>query len=147
MSNKIFTGKTDVGLKRQNNEDVFLILPELDFCLVADGMGGAAAGEVASKIFADATLEIFSENHNHSEKDALYRVQKAYSNANGKIFQHISAHPDHKGMGQSIGDMLHGIVKITAKVMAITQQPFKVREVLWCGNNQDFLDTCQHQNA
>jgi protein phosphatase len=37
------TGITDVGLKRTNNEDAFAALPELGFCVVADGMGGAAA--------------------------------------------------------------------------------------------------------
>lgn len=99
MTNKIFTGKTDMGLKRQNNEDVFLVNPELDFCLAADGMGGAAAGEVASEIFAKATLEIFSANRNRSEKDTLYQVQKAYSTANKTILEHVFAHPDHRGMG------------------------------------------------
>ena len=99
MPTKLFTGKTDIGLRRQNNEDVFLVSPELDFCLAADGMGGAAAGEVASKLFAEATLDIFSGIPNRSEKDTLYRVQKAYSAANEKILEHISAQPDHKGMG------------------------------------------------
>lgn len=99
MSNKLFAGKTDVGLRRQNNEDVFLVSPELDFCLAADGMGGAAAGEVASKIFAEAVLDIFSGPGDRSEKDTLYRVQKAYSTANEKILEHVIAHPHHKGMG------------------------------------------------
>jgi protein phosphatase len=99
MPKNIFAGKTDTGLKRQNNEDIYLVNPELGFCLVADGMGGAAAGEVASQIFADAALEIFSEDHVRSEKDTLYRVEKAYSNANEQIFEHITAHPNHKGMG------------------------------------------------
>lgn len=99
MSNKIFHGKTDIGLKRQNNEDVFLVSPEHDFCLAADGMGGAAAGEVASKIFAETTLDIFSAQQNRSEKESLYRVQKAYYKANEKILEHIIAHPDHRGMG------------------------------------------------
>ncbi|MFA6931145.1 MAG: protein phosphatase, partial [Lentisphaeria bacterium] len=39
---------TDVGKARQNNEDAGIIMPELGFCAVADGMGGADAGEVAS---------------------------------------------------------------------------------------------------
>ena len=60
MPDKIFAGKTDTGLKRQNNEDAFVVSPELDFCLAADGMGGAAAGEVASEIFAKTALEVFS---------------------------------------------------------------------------------------
>jgi serine/threonine protein phosphatase PrpC len=99
MPQKIFSGKTDIGLKRENNEDVFSLNPELDFCLAADGMGGAAAGEVASRIFAEAALEIFSDNPNRSEKEILYRVHKAYSHANQKILEHVAHHPDHRGMG------------------------------------------------
>ncbi|MBT8332277.1 MAG: Stp1/IreP family PP2C-type Ser/Thr phosphatase [Deltaproteobacteria bacterium] len=112
MPEKIFIGKTDTGLRRQNNEDIFLVSPEFDFCLAADGMGGAAAGEVASEIFAQTTLDIFSINPNRSEKDTLYRVQKAYLAANEKILEHVSAHPDHKGMG------------CTAELLAFSEQNF-----------------------
>lgn len=99
MPPKIFVGKTDTGLKRENNEDVFSLSPEEDFCLAADGMGGAAAGEVASKIFAETALEIFSNNTHRSEKEILYRVQKVYSTANTKILEHVAQHPSHQGMG------------------------------------------------
>ena len=99
MPPKIFAGKTDIGLKRENNEDVFSISPKHDFCLAADGMGGAAAGEVASKIFAETAIEIFSDNADGSEKQILYRVQKAYSLANEKILAHVTQHPSHRGMG------------------------------------------------
>ena len=99
MPQKIFAGKTDVGLRRQNNEDVFWVSPEFDFCLAADGMGGAAAGEVASEIFSQTALAVFSINPDRSENDTLYRVQKVYQAANEKILEHVSAYPDHKGMG------------------------------------------------
>lgn len=99
MSHKIYTGKTDIGLRRQNNEDVFLLSPDFDFCLAADGMGGAAAGEVASQIFAQTAFEIFSATPNRSAKDTLSRVEKAYRSANQKILEHVIAHPEHKGMG------------------------------------------------
>ena len=99
MPHKFFAGKTDIGLKRENNEDAFSLNPELDFCLAADGMGGAAAGEVASKIFAEAAFEIFSNITSRSEKEILYRVHKAYSHANQKILEHVAHHPDHQGMG------------------------------------------------
>ena len=52
MPQNIFCGQTDIGLKRENNEDVFLLDSDLGYCLTADGLGGAAAGELASKIFA-----------------------------------------------------------------------------------------------
>ena len=55
-----FFGKTNVGLRRKNNEDTFCAQPELGFYLVADGMGGAAAGEFASGIFADTAMRVFS---------------------------------------------------------------------------------------
>ncbi|MDM8555219.1 protein phosphatase 2C domain-containing protein [Desulfococcaceae bacterium HSG7] len=54
------SGKSDVGRKRKNNEDRFLIRPDLGFCLLVDGMGGEAAGEIASAIFTQTALELFS---------------------------------------------------------------------------------------
>jgi len=99
MPQRVFSGMTDIGLQRERNEDAFVISPELDFCLAADGIGGAAAGEIASRIFAETTLEIFSRNTNRSEKEILYRVQKAFSSANEKILEHVIENPSHKGMG------------------------------------------------
>jgi protein phosphatase len=99
MPQKVFSGMTDIGLQRERNEDAFVISPELDFCLAADGMGGAAAGEFASRIFAETTLEIFSRNTNRSEKEILYRVQKAFSSANEKILEHVIENSSHEGMG------------------------------------------------
>ncbi len=99
MPQNIFFGQTDIGLKRENNEDVFFISPALDFCLTADGMGGAAAGELASKIFADTAQEIFEGHIDRSQKEALYRVQKTFQTANQKILEHVVQNTNHKGMG------------------------------------------------
>jgi serine/threonine protein phosphatase PrpC len=99
MPRKIFYGKTDIGLKRENNEDEFFVSPELDFCLAADGMGGAAAGEIASMIFAETAQRVFSGNTDRSEKEILNRVQKSFDSANKKVLEHVVYHPGHKGMG------------------------------------------------
>jgi protein phosphatase len=112
MPPKIFCGKTDIGLKRDNNEDVFFISPELDFCLAADGMGGAAAGEIASMIFAETTREIFAGNTDRSEKVILDRVRKAFDFANDKVLKHVAQNPSHKGMG------------CTAELLAFYEQGF-----------------------
>ena len=117
MHQKIFLGKTDVGLKRKNNEDVFVVSPELDFCLAADGMGGAAAGELASKIFADTTQDIFSGNTDRSQKEVLYRIQKAFCDANENILEHVIQNKDHKGMG------------CTAELLAFSNEGFIVGHI------------------
>jgi PPM family protein phosphatase len=84
-------GLTDVGREREGNEDSFLVRPPL--FVVADGMGGAQAGEVASRTL----VEVFEEAAAAGElPDALEAtVQKA----NGRIHQMAVDDPKLKGMG------------------------------------------------
>src|SRR5574337_179685 len=49
--------KSDVGRRRQGNEDSYCLAPELGLFVVADGMGGHAAGEVASRLAVDTIQE------------------------------------------------------------------------------------------
>src|SRR5215467_2088233 len=53
-------GVTDPGCVRANNEDYFLIAPEIGLYLVADGMGGAQAGEHASKMAVETVREVLT---------------------------------------------------------------------------------------
>jgi protein phosphatase len=99
MSRRKFAGQTDIGLKRKNNEDAFFINPDQNFCLAADGVGGAAAGELASKIFTESAIETFSGNSDQTGKEIKHRVQKAFRLANDNILKHVAQNPDHEGMG------------------------------------------------
>src|SRR5882672_3794053 len=55
----ISCGITDIGRKRQRNEDSYLVNDKLKLYVVADGMGGHAGGEFASKIAVSTVEEIF----------------------------------------------------------------------------------------
>lgn len=60
-------GKTDKGLVRAENEDEFCIEKDLGFLAVADGMGGHASGEVASKMAIDIVRNCFKNEKNRSQ--------------------------------------------------------------------------------
>ncbi|HEY6079422.1 MAG TPA: Stp1/IreP family PP2C-type Ser/Thr phosphatase [Polyangiaceae bacterium] len=55
----VAAGLTDVGLQRDHNEDSFAILQDHELYIVADGMGGHRAGDVASKLATDAIVDFF----------------------------------------------------------------------------------------
>lgn len=99
MSEIISFGKSDVGLRRSNNEDSFVLKPELGLFAVADGMGGAASGEVASRIFCDTALEVFSGIRQQSEADTVESIQKTFQLSHEKILSSSQQNPVHKGMG------------------------------------------------
>ena len=92
-------GATHVGRKRTNNEDSFAMRMDLGFCAVADGMGGAAAGETASRLFTEHAVEIFSHGSRHGEDDNEELVRNAFLRANQAIISHVDNYPLDAGMG------------------------------------------------
>lgn len=94
-----FFGKSDVGLKRKKNEDLFLINPKLKFCIVADGMGGAAAGELASHMFVETVNEVFQEFSPRTDEETPDIIYHAFRLANERILDHVRDYPQHEGMG------------------------------------------------
>ena len=109
-----FHGLTDVGLVRANNEDTYLIKEKACCCLVADGMGGAAAGETASLIFSQTVDEIFADHNAAHEQEAVDLVQRAFRLANDRILEHVVRNPQFEGMG------------CTAELLAFTPTGFVI---------------------
>jgi PPM family protein phosphatase len=99
MNRIISFGKSDRGLKRPNNEDAFLVKAELGFHVLADGMGGAAAGELASQIFTETALELLSALPSGSDNESVRLLEKSYELANERILDHVRNHPEDRGMG------------------------------------------------
>jgi PPM family protein phosphatase len=95
----VFAGKSDTGLRRNNNEDAFFYQPSLGVAALADGMGGAAAGEKASAFFIEAVLEAFGDGGAGTRDDMVRLVRTSFETANQKILDHVIAHPEHSGMG------------------------------------------------
>ena len=87
-------GRSEKG-RRSNNEDAWLVDEGLGLFVVADGMGGAAAGEVASRLFVETAREVFLTRSG----DTPSLVLEIFREANRRIRDHIADHPEHKGMG------------------------------------------------
>lgn len=97
----IFTcaGLTDVGIIRSGNEDNYLMVPDRGVFIVADGMGGHAAGEVASEMAVRIIARELGELVRISDQEAADRMRKAIREANGAIFQRTLTEHDKRGMG------------------------------------------------
>lgn len=111
-------GLTDIGRRRTSNEDAFLIDDELGLYVVADGMGGHAAGEVASREAVDtvmgmvrrgaATVERFErEGASEDSTRAVQRLlESAVQAATYMVFAIAENDPDQKGMGTTVSALL-----------------------------------------
>ena len=97
---------TDTGKVRSHNEDSLIILENNDheyLLAVADGMGGHSAGEVASSIAITHLSKMFNDNFLNLEKvQAVNWLRDTVVEINDLIFDHVSKHPESKGMGTTL---------------------------------------------
>jgi len=116
-------GRTDVGMQRTGNEDAFLVadltkgttgldsavtrhsLGELgSLMIVSDGMGGAAAGEIASEMAVKTIRESIAQMP--ASMGISDRLKTAAENANDQIWNHAQENPEMSGMGATLTAVL-----------------------------------------
>jgi serine/threonine protein phosphatase PrpC len=92
-------GASDQGCVRTNNEDYYLVAPSLGLYVVADGMGGAQAGETASKLAVETVWELIQTSNGKADADTLV---SAFEEANRRVMDAASADPSLEGMGTTL---------------------------------------------
>ncbi|MGO8992086.1 MAG: Stp1/IreP family PP2C-type Ser/Thr phosphatase [Polyangiaceae bacterium] len=105
-------GLSDVGLQREHNEDSFIVLNDFDLYVVADGMGGHRAGDVASRIATETIGEFFKSTANddvtwpfHFDTNLSEEENRLLTGirvANRQIFERSSRSRECQGMGTTV---------------------------------------------
>lgn len=112
----IVYGRTDIGIVRSNNEDNFFIDDQGKFLVVADGMGGHASGEVASKIAIDVIRDYiygikegkYTQIGHYLEEfsDITNQLGSAVRLANTAIYEAAQSNPGWQGMGTTVAAVM-----------------------------------------
>jgi len=91
-------GLSDPGCVRPNNEDCYLLAPERGLYVVADGMGGAQAGERASKLAVDTLADFIAK----PGQAAAEMLAEAFQEANNRVMNAASNDANLEGMGTTL---------------------------------------------
>lgn len=120
-------GLSDVGRERDHNEDSFGLFPEYNLFVVADGMGGHRAGDVASSVAVESIGDFFHATERDditwpfqfdpNSPTSVNRFVTAIQVGNSKIFQQSSHSEEHHGMGTTVVGVM-GVEENTAMHVA-----------------------------
>lgn len=105
--------RTDIGRVRKNNEDCLQVEPSLNLCVLSDGMGGEAHGEVASLLAVNTVIDhcrLAAKGHDapflgerrSDLSDKTNQLACAIRLANRAVFDMAGANPEQKGMGATV---------------------------------------------
>jgi protein phosphatase len=96
---------SDPGCVRSNNEDYFINDPKNGIFVLADGMGGANAGEYASHLSAEMLYDFLlnsSDGQHSAERNGVGNLEEAFLEANWAVRQAAKANPQFEGMGTTL---------------------------------------------
>jgi protein phosphatase len=101
--------RTDIGRVRETNQDAFLVRDDLGFYVIADGMGGHAAGELAASIAVTTLEDVYDDpeithprTNPGSPADSLALLIAAVKNANSRIQDAAAQDRSKRGMGTTV---------------------------------------------
>ncbi len=119
MSRLTGAGRSHVGLKRKNNEDSLFFDDEMGLYIVADGMGGAASGEVASRLVVEAIVDYLKANldrpvdstqrYDFYDRNLSARgnsLMQAVYLANRLVYDTAHQQEAHRGMGSTLAAIM-----------------------------------------
>ena len=95
-----YGARSDQGMVRTSNEDSYIANIQSRIFLVADGMGGHAAGEIASQIAASTIDELVSSRNSDSNIEEI--LQAAVKEANKRVFETQKLKSEYRGMGSTL---------------------------------------------
>jgi len=100
------SGLTDTGRKREHNEDCFAILDDRRIFIVADGMGGHNAGEVASRLAIETLVDFFTpqmlKTMTGNPEEARHGLLSGLKLANRRVMEQAERDPRCRGMGATL---------------------------------------------
>jgi protein phosphatase len=95
-----YGARSDQGRVRTSNEDYCIVNPDSRLFVVADGMGGHAAGEVASQIAASTVDQVISGSGSVRVMEDL--LQQAVESANARVYETQRLQSEYRGMGSTL---------------------------------------------